>query len=305
MNVSVNIREMRTFEYTIDNTHSGYDVGRLLKSLGYSRAAIIKLKYNNGLFLNGEHVRTVDRVNAGDILTVRFSGSTDAEPNAELKAEILYDDDDIVVFNKPAEMPVHRSNGHTDDTLENLYSALYSGMTFHAVSRLDRNTSGIVIAAKNKLAASRLMSDPGYRPVKMYYAITAGGLYEKYGEKGFIEAPIARENNSIIKRVVREDGDYARSEFNVIGHSDNITFVGISLVTGRTHQIRVHFSYIGFPLLGDDLYGGDRSLIGRQALHCGHADIVHPITGECLSLKAPLPEDMRQLLKNEDIDINC
>ena len=293
---------MRTFEYTVDEAHNGSEVGKLLKSLGYSRASIIKLKYSNGLFLNGKHIRTVDKVNTGDSLTVRFSDSSDAEPNIELRAAILNDDDDIAVFDKPAGMPVHRSNGHTDDTLENLFSALYAGMSFHAVSRLDRNTSGIVIVAKNKLAASKLMSDPLYRPRKMYYALTAGGLYEKYGGQGVIEAPIARESDSIIKRVVRNDGDYARSEFSVLAYSEYISFIGIKLITGRTHQIRVHFSHIGFPLLGDDLYGGDCTLIGRQALHCGKVDFIHPITGDNLSLKASIPEDMANILKKENIN---
>ena len=289
---------MRTYEYIIDDACSGMETGRALKSLGYSRAAITKLKYGNGLFLNGEHIRTVDKVSAGDRLTVCFREGTDAVPNPGLKADILYNDDDIVIFDKPAGMPVHRSNGHNDDTLENLFAALYPDTAFHAVSRLDRNTSGIVIAAKNKFAASKLMSDEKYRPKKLYYAVTAGGVTEKYGAEGFIEAPIARENDSIIKRVVRADGDYARTEYKVIGYSDKLTFLEISLVTGRTHQIRVHFAYMGFPLLGDDLYGGDCSLITRQALHCGKAVFIHPITGQAFSITAPIPEDIGNITKN-------
>lgn len=287
---------MRTFEYVIEPENDGAEVGRLLKRLGYSRASVIKLKYGDGLFLNGAHIRTVDRVRTGDTLSVCFRESSDAEPNASLQAGILYDDEDIVVFDKPAGMPVHRSNGHNDDTLENLYAALYPGMSFHAVSRLDRNTSGIVVTAKNKFTASKLMSDSRFRPRKLYYTVIPGGFTEKHGSEGVIDAPIARESESIIKRTVRGDGDPARTEYRVIGASDKAEFLEISLVTGRTHQIRVHFSYLGFPLLGDDLYGGDCSLIGRQALHCGRAEFPHPVTGQPVSLTASLPVDMSRLL---------
>lgn len=287
---------MRTYEYIVTEAENGIEVGRLLRSKGYSRAAVTKLKYNNGLFLNGKHIRTVDRVSVNDRLTVILSETTDAEPNPSLKVPVLYDDDDIVVFGKPAGMPVHRSNGHNDDTLENLFAALYPGVCFHAVSRLDRNTSGIVVIAKNKFIASKLMSDERYRPRKLYYAVIPGGFYEKYGETGEINAPIARENESIIKRVVRADGDHACTRYRVTAHNDKMTLLEITLVTGRTHQIRVHFSYLGYPLLGDDLYGGDCTLINRQALHCGNVDFRHPLDDELISLKAPLPEDMAEIL---------
>lgn len=288
---------MRTYNFIITQAESGTEAGKLLRSKGFSRAAVTKLKYSGGILLNGSPVRTVDRVSVGDTLAVTFSESSDAVPNAELGADILYDDADIAVFAKPAGMPVHRSNGHSDDTLENLFAALYPDTCFHAVSRLDRNTSGIVVTAKNKFIASKLMADERYRPRKLYYAVVPDGFYEKHGESGEINAPIAREAESIIKRVVREDGDSALTRYRVLRHDGKITFLEIALVTGRTHQIRVHFSYLGFPLLGDDLYGGDCSLIGRQALHCGKLSLTHPVSGEALSFEAPLPEDMQSLLK--------
>ena len=114
---------------------------------------------------------------------------------------------------------------------------------------------------------------------------------------GEITAPIARESDSIIKRTVREDGDYACTKYTVIGQNDLITFLELKLVTGRTHQIRVHFSYLGFPLLGDDMYGGDCTFIQRQALHCGRTVFVHPVTNETLTFSAPLPEDIGKLIK--------
>ena len=292
---------MRIYEYIVTEAENGLEVGKILRSKGYSRAALTKLKYSDGLFLDGEHIRTIDHASAGDRITVRFVENTDAEPNPELRAVVLYDDDDIAVFDKPAGMAVHRSNGHNTDTLENLFAALYPGVCFHAVSRLDRNTSGIVVIAKNKFMASKLMSDEKYRPDKLYYAVIAGGFYEKFGETGEINAPIARENESIIKRVVRNDGDHACTRYKVKAYNDKMTLLGITLVTGRTHQIRVHFSYLGFPLLGDDLYGGDCSLIKRQALHCGSVGFRHPFTEQSVSFTAPLPEDMAEVLSDNGL----
>ncbi len=289
---------MRTYEYLIDDAHNGTETGKFLRALGYSRASVVKLKYSDGLFLNGKHIRTVDRVMTGDTLTVCFRESSDAVPNRALHADILYDDDDVAVFDKPVGMPVHRSSGHNDDTLENLFAALYPDTAFHAVSRLDRNTSGIVIIAKNKFTASKLMSDERFHCHKLYYAAVNADFTDKYEAEGYIEAPIARENDSIIRRMVREDGVYARTEYKVLGKTNNAVLLEISLITGRTHQIRVHFSYIGFPLLGDDLYGGDCSLIGRQALHCGKAGFTHPVTGEKISVEAPFPCDIEMLLGN-------
>lgn len=288
---------MRKYEYVIDKAHSGIETGKILKSLGYSRASIIKLKYGNGLFLNGEHIRTVDKASAGDILTICFRETSEAVPNGELNAGILYDDEDIVVFDKPAGMPVHRSNGHNDDTLENLFAAMYPETAFHAVSRLDRNTSGIVTVAKNKLVASKLMADERYRPRKLYYALISGDAYDKLDAEGYIEAPIARENESIIKRTVRDDGDHARTDYKVLSHSDSFTLLEISLVTGRTHQIRVHFSAIGHPLAGDDMYGGSLSDIDRQALHCGQLIFTSPDKGR-VTVISELPKVMRALLND-------
>ena len=292
---------MRIYEYKITERENGAEVGKLLRSKGYSHSALTKLKYNDGLFLNGRHIRTIDRVTAGDTLTVRLHEVSGAQPNPGLSSAVLYDDEDIVVFDKPAGMPVHRSNGHNDDTLENLFSALYPGMCFHAVSRLDRNTSGTVVTAKNRFIASKLMSDERYRPRKLYYAVIPGGFYEKHGETGEINAPIARESESIIKRVVRGDGDYACTRYKVTAYNDKMTLLEITLLTGRTHQIRVHFSYLGFPLLGDDLYGGDCSRINRQALHCGSVEFKHPLDDKMISLKAPLPEDMADILSENGL----
>ncbi len=290
---------MRTIRYEIDPAHDGMQVGGFLRGKGYSRALLTMLKNEDGLALNGAHIRTVDTIKSGDIITVTLKDVSGAVPNASLNAYIAYDDDDVVVFDKPPGMPVHTSHGHNDDTLENLFAALYPEQGFHAVSRLDKNTSGLIAAAKNKYAASRLMSDERCRPHKVYYAVTAIDAVEKIGESGEITAPIARESDSVIKRTVRDDGEYARTVFNAVKKNDKYCLYEIILATGRTHQIRVHFSYRGCPLIGDDLYGGDTSVLRRQALHCGSLLFVQPVTGEKISLNSELPPDISALFDNE------
>ncbi len=286
---------MRTIRYQADDRQSGMKVGRFLCSKGYSGAVISLLKRNNGLHLNGDHIRTIDTINSGDILTVTFSEVSDTLPNNNLHADIIYDDEDIVVFDKPCGMPVHTSAGHDDDTLANLFAALYPDSYFHAVSRLDRNTSGLIIIAKNKFAASRLMSDERFRPQKIYLAAVGSRIAGLYCGSGEISAPIGRENDGIIKRTVRADGESARTVFRVVYTSGSYSLLEIKLYTGRTHQIRVHFSYIGFPLIGDDLYGGDTSVLHRQALHCGKLSFIHPVSEKKMSFVSTVPDDISAL----------
>ena len=169
-------------------------------------------------------------------------------------------------------------------------------MVFRSINRLDRNTSGLVLVAKNKLAAARLSGDSNFRPRKKYYAVVKGNVKEKYGDSGEIIAPIARVSESIINREVRSDGQFAHTVFKVIYADDNISLLEITLITGRTHQIRVHFSWAGYPLIGDDLYGGDTELLNRQALHCGELIFTHPITNKEILIRSDLPYDIRDML---------
>lgn len=287
---------MRELNYRINEDFNGKQVQQLLKHYGYSRAAVTFLKHGDGLKCNGEHIRTVDYLHNGDVLTVKLDDKTDIIPNAELDISIVYEDDDIIIFNKPPFMAVHPSLKHYDDTLANFFTALYPDVTFRSINRLDRNTSGAVIVAKNQLAASQLSSNPTMRPKKLYYAVAGGNVTEKYGCSGEIIAPIARVSESIINREVRTDGQYAHTVFKVIKCNDEMSFLEISLVTGRTHQIRVHFSHVGFPLIGDDLYGGNTLLMNRQALHCGQVSFIHPVRKEKIIVNVPFPDDFSNLL---------
>lgn len=288
---------MRIIEITAGEFDEGAEVGELLRRHGFSRGIITKLKQGSGLLVNGEKVRTVDIVHKGDVIKASMSDDTEIVPNSGLKAEIIYDDDDIVIFDKPPFMPVHPSIRHYDDTLANLFTALYPGTAFRSVSRLDRNTSGLVLVAKNRLAAAKLTAKKENRPKKLYYAVVAGDVTDRFGCCGEIIKPIARVSESIITRTISDDGQYAHTVFKVIKSSRDMSFLEISLVTGRTHQIRVHFSSEGFPLMGDDLYGGSTELINRQALHCGYISFRHPITGESMKFRSEPPTDMQGLIE--------
>lgn len=259
---------------------------------GVSRRLIQKSKHRSGgLLLNGEPVRTVDMVNSGDLLVIVPDNESEIEPNPDLSAEIVYEDDNLVVFNKPGGMPVHPSIRHRTDTLANLFAYRYPELTFRSVNRLDKDTSGLCLVAKDPYTANLLQKSC----TKVYYAAVEGDM----PPSGTIDAPIARQQESIIVRCVRGDGKRAVTRYRTIGRSEKYSLLEIDLETGRTHQIRVHFSHIGHPLAGDDLYGGGLDDIRRQALHCGKMTVTLPMTGEIRTFTAKLPEDIVKLGFND------
>lgn len=282
---------MREIAITVPQEFDGAQAQDLLKNLGFSRRAMIKLKQTGGLTRGGEVLRTVDEIRAGEELRVQLSEESGAvEPNPELYAAIAYEDEDVVVFDKPPYMPVHPSIRHHDDTLANLFAARYPGLAFRPINRLDRNTSGLCVCAKNRFAASALADSLQ----KAYFAITDG---TPPGDT--VNAPIGRESDSIIRRCVTPDGKPAVTHFRPVGGNSRRTLLRVTLETGRTHQIRVHMAYLGFPLCGDEMYGGDMSAIERQALHCGEVSFTQPVTHEIIRVSALLPEDMAELIKGE------
>lgn len=282
---------MREITITVPQEFDGAQAQDLLKNLGFSRRALIKLKQSGGLTRNGNILRAIDDIRAGEELRVRLSEESGAvPPNPELSAAIAYEDEDVVVFDKPPYMPVHPSIRHHDDTLANLFAARYPGLSFRPINRLDRNTSGLCVCAKNRFAASILADSLQ----KAYFAITDGAP-----PGNTVNAPIGREGDSIIRRCVTPDGKPAVTHFEPVGGNSRRTLLRVTLETGRTHQIRVHMAYLGFPLCGDEMYGGDMSAIERQALHCGEVSFTQPVTHEMIHVSAPLPEDMVTLIKGE------
>lgn len=274
---------MREISYTIPAEFDGVQAQVFLKSRGISRRVLTALKRSGGLTRGGGILRTVDAVHAGEVITLQLDGGeTSVAANPELSADIVYEDEDVVVFNKPPFMPVHPSQRHHDDTLANLFAARYPGLPFRSINRLDRNTSGLCVCAKNQFAAAALSGSIS----KVYYAITDG---TPPGDT--VDAPIGRLGDSVIERCVTPDGKPAVTHFRKIA-GERRALLRITLETGRTHQIRVHMAHIGFPLCGDDMYGGDCTAISRQALHCGEVEFTLPVSGERITISAPLPEDM-------------
>lgn len=282
---------MRVITYNADGFESR-EVIALLKHYGCSRRIITKLKNGGNLQINGKKARTVDILNSGDVVQITLDDEKTLVPNPELDVETAYEDDDIVVFNKPANMATHPSIYHYRDTLGNCFAAKYPDCSFRAINRLDRNTSGLCLVAKNQLAAANLSFAANNHPDKVYYAVVCG----KITDSGEIIAPIGRVGDSIIKREVSENGLFAHTVYEPIVFSDEYTYVRVILKTGRTHQIRVHFSHIGHPLAGDDLYGNNTKDIARQALHCGEISFIHPTTRKLTVVKAEPPQDMQKLI---------
>ncbi len=289
----INIDFMREIDYIAMPDHEGKRIRTFLKSHGFSSTLITRLKHTeNGITKNGEFARTIDTLQAGDVITVHIHSRGHMPTPLKADVEICYEDEDLLVLNKPPHMPVHESHSHIGDTLSNFVAYHLQGddNAFRAVYRLDRDTSGLVVVAKHELAASKLAGCVA----KHYDAIVSGTM----PPDGTVDLPIARFGDSIIERCVDPNGERSITHFETLRQYDGYALIRCVLETGRTHQIRVHMAHIGHPLLGDSLYGGDLTLISRQALHCTDVTFEHPVTGETVHLECPYPEDMQQLLKD-------
>lgn len=283
--------DMREIEFIIEEKDDSKAIRDYLREFGVSSSLLTKLKQlENGITLNGEFAKTIEHISTGDKLKIKLveNGKTPVPVQNE-QVKILYNDEDIIVLNKPPLMPVHESKNHRGDTLANVTACYLPDNTpFRAVYRLDRDTSGLVLVAKNELSASKLAS----KIKKKYYAVCSGIIENK----GTIDLPIRRVADSIITRGVFPDGDRAVTHYKAVSHQDNSTLLEINLETGRTHQIRVHFSHIGHALLGDSLYGGECDRINRQALHCKTISFIHPVTNEKITVDSDFPDDIKGLI---------
>ncbi|MEG0570510.1 MAG: RluA family pseudouridine synthase [Oscillospiraceae bacterium] len=289
---------MRILKYTVTDEYDGFKLeDYLIKAHGFSRRIITKLKQKRGFItLNAEHIRMVDLIRCNDEIAVTFEDVPHLSQNSSLVVPVVYEDDDIIVFNKPADMPVHPSGKHQSDTLANVFAYLSAqkgeNHIFRPINRLDRDTTGLCVVAKNALVAATLWKSIE----KEYTAIACGYVIP---DEGKIDAPIYRPDECFTKRVVDDRGKRAITNFTVVKRMNNYTLLCIKLETGRTHQIRVHFANMGFPLAGDSMYGGSTSDIKRQALSCTKVRFLHPITKKNVYLCINIPEDMRKLVENE------
>lgn len=288
----------RTLTYEINSEYVGYSIDKYLKSQGYSSANITAIKkMPNNVVIDGEWVHMNRKLQPGEILTVNISEDNSSEkiPPVKMDLDIVYEDDDIIVINKPAGLPIHPSLNHYEDSMANglayYYEAQDKPFIFRCANRLDKNTSGLTVIAKHLVSGNILSTMVKNREFhREYYAIVRGHLDEP---EGTIDAPIGRVDDSIITRQVDfENGERAVTHYKVIDEKKGHSLISIHLETGRTHQIRVHFKYIGHPLIGDHLYNPDFENMTRQALHSHKISFVHPITKKAMEFIAPLPNDM-------------
>ena len=287
-------------EYKI--TNNKYDnIKQVLKEeFHISDRLLKKLKLNHQIFLNYIPVNiNYSDLKIGDFISIvlDFEEEYDNIVPLESNLNIIYEDNYLLVVNKPSNMPVHPSCNHFEDSLSNIVKYYFDCIglkrKIRIVNRLDKDTSGIVIFAKNEYIQEALIQQMKNNTFKKEYLAILNGILEKNSD--IISAPIARKENSIIERCVNfETGDIAITHYDLIKTIDNkYSLVHFVLETGRTHQIRVHSAYIGHPILGDTLYGSSSNLINRQALHAQKVSFIHPITEKIMILEAPLPEDMR------------
>ncbi|GHH98455.1 RluA family pseudouridine synthase [Neobacillus kokaensis] len=290
-------------KWEIDDHNAGLLIKDFLKIEEISRTALTDIKFKGGsILVNKETVNVRYKLQTGDELIVIFPLESPSEgaKGEDLPLTILFEDEFLVVINKPAGMNTIPSREHPSGSLANALVGYYEKLGFcsapHIVTRLDRNTSGIVLVAKHRHVHHlfSLMQRKG-QVYRTYEAIASGIIPD---DSGTIAAPIGRKEDSIIEREVREDGQYACTHYQVIERHHKFTHVELKLETGRTHQIRVHMSYLGYPLMGDDLYGGPTNeMMDRQALHCKKIIFTHPLTHEKMIFTAPLPPDMARYLK--------
>ena len=296
----------RKIHYMIEEKHSGKPIGEFLKEKEYSRTIIIELKKTPvGIQKNGKMATVNELLRVGDYLDITLSEEVTSEnivPNA-CEIDILYEDEDLLVVNKDYNMPIHPSMNHYEHTLANsvidYFNKQGKNHVFRCINRLDRDTTGITIIAKNMLSASILAKRMERRQLFRTYIAFVEGVTP---EEGCIDFPIGRVEGSIIERKVDlQNGKTAITHYKRLQTLEvdkkQISIVELHLETGRTHQIRVHMSYMGYPLLGDFLYNPENHMLTRQGLHASKMVFHHPITNEKLCIEAPLPKDMAMLLE--------
>lgn len=282
---------MQTLHFRVPASCDGMRLNVFLRTMGVSSACIKAVKYQGtGFYVQDTRpIHTDYRVACGQIISFSLppESETDVQPEP-VPIDIVYEDEFAVVLNKPAGIAVHPTLNHTGGTLANgwLYHLSCRGESgvFRPVNRIDKNTSGLVLCAQNAFAASELAKTAQ----KCYLAIVEGALPLASGR---IDAPIARRGDSIIGRCVQQDGKPSVTEYTVLASSASHALVACFPVTGRTHQIRVHFSWMGHPLAGDSLYGGHTDIIARHALHCAVLRFNRPADHDARRVQSPLPDD--------------
>lgn len=292
----------RTLTYHITEQEACQTIEQFLRGKGYSTQCIKELKKQWGSILIDEEPQYMKvALQEGSTLTVHIQEESSSEkiPPVELPLDIIFEDEDLLVINKPADMPIHPSLNNYENSLANALAWYFAKQdnpfVFRCINRLDRDTSGLTIVAKHMLSGGILSSMVAERAIhREYLAIVRGHISP---ESGTIDAPIGRKGDSIIERQIDYvGGERAVTHYALKEYKNGHSLLSIHLETGRTHQIRVHMKHIGFPLIGDYLYNPDMEYMNRQALHSHRLQFTHPITGESMDFTAPLPVDMLKVL---------
>ena len=290
---------MRKIVFVVPVSYDGVSLKGFLRGyvcLSARQTARLK-RQPDGITRNGAPVIAPDLLRAGDRIVLLFPEDDKIPAAVPLEIPVIYEDSDLLVLNKPAYMPMYPCPGHDRDSLANAvaYHQLSCGerYAFRPVYRLDRDTTGLVLLAKNSFAAAKLAGNVR----KTYLAVCEGILIGS----GVIDLPIGLKLGHSIQRAVVPSGIRAVTRWRAVKAGQNYSLVAVRLKTGRTHQIRVHFSSCGHSLAGDDMYGGGLTAIGRQALHCSEIRFLHPVTGKRMRLFSVLPQDMNRLCRDKKI----
>lgn len=302
---------VRQIEYTVLPDEDGLSAHDIMKDkLKLSTREIVRCKqFDDGVMLidggkkKPRPIRVIDKLHENDLLRIKIY--EDNDNSAEVvpmdgPLEVIYEDEDMILINKPGDVVVHPSHGHFTDSLSNLLAGYYKKTgqkhVMRVIGRLDRETSGLIIFAKNRHSAAVLSDQTRNMSRRKEYLALCSGVFEN--AEGTVDAPIGRRPEVRMIREVREDGKEAVTHYKVEKQFEDYALVRLKLDTGRTHQIRVHMKYIGHPLLGDCLYGediADHHEMKRAALHAAHLEFLQPITGQELKFEASLPDDMKSL----------
>ncbi|ERT62030.1 RluA family pseudouridine synthase [Megasphaera vaginalis (ex Srinivasan et al. 2021)] len=282
-------------QFTVGPLERPTSLAGALRHFGISATLRRRLKHNGSCAVNGAPALLKDLVREGDRITVNLSINQHISP-CPIPLDIAYEDAYLLVVNKPAGLLMHPTAAVRQNTLANAVAFHYheSGQqsSYHPMHRLDKNTSGLCLIAKAPHIQYAFDRKKSFYH-RTYLAISEGRFPAKTAH---ISCPIGRCSDSIIKRRTCDNGKEAVSDFTRLAAADNCSLLSITLHTGRTHQIRVHSAYLGCPLAGDDLYGGHRTLLTRQALHAGKIEFIHPVTGNRLTVNSPLPTDIKHII---------
>lgn len=291
---------MGKYNHTVTEEEYGMSINEILRSnFNFSARFKTKIKFQNLLDLNGVQAKGFMKPEVGDLISIRLPKETSDFPAEDIPIDVLYEDDDLLIINKQPGIIVHPTKGHPYHTIANglMKYMQDTGQEFKVrfANRIDMDTSGIVICAKNANCQDSISNQmKGQDVVKKYVAIVHGRVEDDC----VINLPVGRPDEVSIRRCVMKEGKDATTIVKVLEAFDDYSLLELTIMTGRTHQIRVHLSHIGHPIIGDALYEGEApGLIERQALHAYHIEFIHPMTEERLTIEAPYPDDMLKALE--------